>query len=221
MAEVCRRLDGLPLAIELAAARIKVLPPVALAARLERSLPLLTGGPRDLPARQRTMRDAIAWSYDLLSADDQALFRCVAVFVGGFTLDTAQWVMGVGSRDLRSDAVEPDRQSLLPITASLSPAILDGIASLVEHNLLRRTGQEAVDPRFELLETIREFGLEQLAASGEEAVHPPVARGILPGADGGVCARPARGQGPRQMGRPLECRSGEPPGRAQLVRSNR
>ncbi len=114
------------------------------------------------------MRDAIAWSYDLLSADDQVLFRCVSVFVGGFTLDTAQWVMGGGRRDLMSDAVEPDRQFLLPSTASLAPAILDGIESLVEHNLLRRTGQETVDPRFELLETIREFGLEQLAASGEE-----------------------------------------------------
>jgi non-specific serine/threonine protein kinase len=168
VAEICRRLDGLPLAIELLAARIRVLPPAALAARLERRLPLLTIGPRNQPARQRTMRDAIAWSYDLLNAEEQALFRRLAVFVGGFTLDAAQWVIGDDSWGLNSVAAEPDIHSPLPITASLSPVILDGIASLAEHSLLRRTGEDSGEPRFELLETIREFGLEQLAACGEE-----------------------------------------------------
>ena len=145
VAAICRRLDGLPLAIELAAARIKVLPPAALLARLEQRLPLLTGGDRDLPARQRTMRDAIAWSYDLLSPEEQALFRRLAVFAGGFTLDAAEAMAA------------PD--GALPV--------FDGIVALVEQSLLRQTPGLDDEPRYLMLETVREFGLERLALAGE------------------------------------------------------
>jgi len=148
VAAVCRRVDGLPLAIELAAARVNVLPPAALLARLEQRLPLLTGGGHDLPARQRTMRDAIAWSYDLLNPDAQALFRRLAVFAGGFTLEAAETV------------AVPD----------MAFSTLDGIVTLVEQSLLRPVSGVAGDeePRYLMLETVREFGLERLAAAGEE-----------------------------------------------------
>jgi predicted ATPase/class 3 adenylate cyclase len=143
VAEITRRLDGLPLAIELAAARVRLLPPTALLARLEKRLPLLTGGPRDAPARQQTLRDAIAWSYDLLTAGEQALFRRLSIFAGGFSLEAAEAVANPGG--------ELD--------------VLDGVDRLSEHSLLR-PGADA-EPRFTMLETIREYGLEQLAQSGE------------------------------------------------------
>jgi non-specific serine/threonine protein kinase len=148
IAEICRRLDGLPLAIELAAARIKILPPVALLARLERRLPVLTGGNRDLPARQQTMRDTLAWSFDLLSSEEQALFRRLSVFVGGFSLEAAEAIAAV------------------PGAYIINP--LDGVASLVDKSLLRQVPSVGGEPRYRMLETAREFGLEQLAASGEE-----------------------------------------------------
>jgi predicted ATPase/DNA-binding CsgD family transcriptional regulator len=147
VAAICRRLDGLPLAIELAAARVKVLPPAALLTRLERRLPLLTGGGRDLPARQRTMRDAIAWSYDLLDPTEQTLFRRLAIFVGKFALEAAEAVCAAED--------EPARD------------VLAGIASLVDKSLLRRTDGPRGAPRYLMLETVREFALEQLAAGGE------------------------------------------------------
>src|SRR5215203_602606 len=145
VAEICRRLDGLPLAIELAAARVKVLPPSALLARLDHRLPLLTGGGRDLPARQQTMRAAIAWSHDLLSSDEQVLFRRLAVFVGGFTLEAAEAVTS-GSGEPGSDP-------------------FDGVASLLDKSLLRQDVGPGGEPRFTMLETVREFALEQLLAS--------------------------------------------------------
>ena len=154
VAAICRRVDGLPLAIELAAARLSHLPPAALLARLERRLPLLTGGARDLPARQRTMRDAIAWSHDLLTAEEQALFRRLAVFAGGFTLDAAETVAGDSDgRDGREATID----------------VLDGVASLFHKSLLRREAASGDEPRYAMLETIREFGLEALAAGGETA----------------------------------------------------
>jgi non-specific serine/threonine protein kinase len=155
--EVCRRLDGLPLAIELAAARTKVLAPPALLARLERRLPLLTGGGRDLPARQQTMRETIAWSHDLLPPEEQVLFRRLAVFAGGFGLEAAEAVADAGDAGV-SDSGPP-----------AGIAVLDGIESLVDQNLLRSEPGADGTPRFAMLETIREFGLDQLEAAGETA----------------------------------------------------
>jgi predicted ATPase/DNA-binding XRE family transcriptional regulator len=148
VADICVRLDGLPLAIELAAARVNVLSPRSLLERLEKRLPLLVGGPRDLPARQRTLRDTLTWSYDLLVAGDQRLFRRLAGFANGCTLEAAEALCG------------PD--------ADLGGAVIDGLASLVDKNLLRRLDHPEHDPRFLMLESIREYAVERLVASGEE-----------------------------------------------------
>jgi predicted ATPase/DNA-binding CsgD family transcriptional regulator len=148
--EICRRLDGLPLAIELAAARSNVLSPPALLARLEWRLPFLTGGARDLPARMQTMRSAIAWSYDLLPPEEQTLFRRLAVFVGSFTLEAAEIIV-----EERKD---------------LAVEVMDGVSALINASLLQRADvADGGEPRFLMLETIREFGLEQLVAGGEAA----------------------------------------------------
>jgi predicted ATPase/class 3 adenylate cyclase len=147
VAEICSRLDGLPLAIELAAAFVKMLPPQALLKRLEKRLPLLTGGARTLPARQQTMRDAIAWSHDLLTADEQTLFRRLAVFSGGCTLEAAEAIV--------------DPQGTLDV--------FGGIASLIDKSLLRQEEGVEGEPRFRMLETVREYGLERLEAAGDEA----------------------------------------------------
>jgi tetratricopeptide (TPR) repeat protein len=192
LAEICWRLDGLPLAIELAAARVRLLPPAALLARLDRRLPVLAGGPHDLPARQKTMRDAIAWSYELLNEPEQALFRRMCVFAGGCTLEAAE-VVCAGDGE--------------------GPAVLDGVASLVASSLLRlreapAVGEGAPSPsaedgadspsagdsaaalsavdgdlppaevdgdlppaalRLTMLETIREYGTELLVERSESA----------------------------------------------------
>ena len=162
VAEICHRLDGLPLAIELAAARIKALTPQTLLARLERRLPTLTGGPRDLPTRQQTVRNTIAWSYDLLDDAEQALFRRLGVFAGGFTLDATE---GMEIWDWRVESGE----SASSISTLQSPiSLLDRLESLTDKNLLRATEIVSGEARFSMLETIREFGLERLVESGED-----------------------------------------------------
>jgi predicted ATPase/serine/threonine protein kinase len=144
---ICRRLDGLPLAIELAAARVKVLSPAALLGRLASSLDLLTAGARDLPERQRTLRRTIDWSHDLLTPSEQKLFRRLSVFTGGCTLEAAEAVCDA-QEDLHTD-------------------LLDAVTSLVDKSLLSQTGSGDAEPRFTILQTIREYGRERLQESGE------------------------------------------------------
>jgi len=146
VAQICARLDGLPLAIELAAARIRLLPPQAMLKRLQERLKLLTGGARDLPVHQQTMRDTIAWSCELLRPEEQSLFNCISVFAGGCTLEAVEAVCDPTGR------------------FNLDP--LDGIAALVDKSLLREEETRG-ELRFSMLETIHEFGMERLEASGE------------------------------------------------------
>jgi predicted ATPase/transcriptional regulator with XRE-family HTH domain len=182
VAEICRRLEGLPLAIELAAARLRLLPLPTLLSRLDRYLPLLVAGPHDLPDRQRTMRDTITWSYELLDRPQQALLARLCVFVGGCTLDAAEAVcQRAGER------------------------VLDRLATLVDSNLVRldesppseQTGDPASWPRVTLLEPIREYGLERIDAreQAETAARHAAyylglaedARAGLAGPNAGVC----------------------------------
>ena len=150
IAAICARLDGLPLAIELAAARSRILSPSQIRARLESRLDLLVGGGLDLPARQQTLRQAIAWSHDLLSDGDKRLFRRLAVFAGSCTLEGAE-------------AVCNPRQD-----PGLS--VLEGMSSLVDKSLVQPVDEAQGEPRFAMLETVREYALEQLDASGEHPV---------------------------------------------------
>jgi predicted ATPase len=147
VAEICYRLDGLPLAIELAAARIRILPPHSMLARLESRLKLLTGGSRDLPARQQTLRAAIEWSYDLLDEEEKKLLRRLAVFVGGCTLEAIEAVCNAGG--------------------DLEVEVLDGVESLVSKSLLRQEEGVGGEPRFVMLETIHEYTRGKLEESGE------------------------------------------------------
>lgn len=143
IAAICRRLDGLPLALELAAARLRILNPTELLARLDQSLPLLTGGPRDLPERQRTIRQAITWSDRLLGPDERALFRRLSVFTGGWDVAAAETLGGEDAE------------------------VLAVLSSLVEHSLVVAETTDEGATRYRMLETIRQFGNEQLAADGE------------------------------------------------------
>jgi predicted ATPase/DNA-binding SARP family transcriptional activator len=166
IAEICARLDGVPLAIELAAARSKLLSPQALLKRLHRRLPLLTGGVLDAPARQQTLRAAIAWSYDLLDAGERALFAALGVFVGGCTLAAAERVcneLKIENEKLRN----ADPQDAI-LNSQFS--ILNLLESLIDKSLLQRSADMGDEPRFMLFETIREYALEQLEARGALAL---------------------------------------------------
>jgi predicted ATPase/DNA-binding winged helix-turn-helix (wHTH) protein len=147
--EICLRLDGLPLAIELAAARIRVLSPRAILDRLQSRLQLLTGGALDLPERQQTLRKTIDWSHGLLNEAEAKLFRRFSVFVGGCTLEAAEAVCNT-SRELGID-------------------LFEGLSSLVDKNLIQRVDRAQAEPRFSMLETIREYALERLTDSGEQS----------------------------------------------------
>jgi len=153
VAAICVRLDGLPLAIELAAARVAALPPAALVAWLDRPLEVLVAGPRDAPARQRTLRDTLTWSYDLLPPSERALFRRLTPFVGGCTVEAARAVC-------RGDA--PDDAD-----------VAEGLATLAMAHLLR-VDAKGEEPRYAMLATVREYALERLEESGEgEAARAP------------------------------------------------
>ncbi|HJU01724.1 MAG TPA: tetratricopeptide repeat protein, partial [Actinomycetes bacterium] len=171
--EICRRLDGLPLAIELAAARVTILPPRALLARLTRRLELLTDGAQDHPERLRTLRAGIAWSYDLLSPDEQHLFRRLAVFAGGGTLAAIE-------------SVSPYPR----------PATLDLLAALVDRSLLQQVARDGGEPRFAMLEVLHEYATERLVAAGEEVearrAHAAYLRSLAEEAEAGL-------RGPRQQ----------------------
>lgn len=151
IAQICLQLDGLPLALELAAARLKLFPPQALLARLDRRLHILTGGARDLPPRQQTLRNTLAWSYELLTEPQQRLFRRLSVFVGGCTLEALEAICG----------------ALDDASTGVVSSVLDGVASLLDKSLVQQTTEDGEQPCLVMLETIREYGLEVLASSGE------------------------------------------------------
>src|SRR5215211_3199973 len=173
--EICRRLDGIPLAIELAASRVNVVGPEELLHRLDRQLSFLTGGPRDVPMRQQTLRSTIAWSYDLLDESERRLFARLGVFAAGFSLEAAETVCA-------DDAV---------------PAVLEGIASLVDKSLLRTEDPLHGQPRFTMLQVVRDFALEQLDALGETArlrrAHADYYEGVI------IAAEPLLRRDPRPV----------------------
>ena len=174
IAGICRRLDGIPLAIELAASRTKVVGPEELLRRLDRRLSFLTGGPRDLPLRQQTLRSTIAWSHDLLDDSERRLFARLGVFAAGFSLEAAETVC-----------------------VDEGPAVLDGIASLVDKSLLRTEDPLHGQPRFTMLQVVRDFALEKLDALGEterlRRAHADYYEGVI------IAAEPALRRDPRPV----------------------
>jgi predicted ATPase/DNA-binding CsgD family transcriptional regulator len=179
VAQICQHLDGLPLAIELAAARVSHLPLQTLLERMDQRLPLLIDGDRDLPARQQTMRDAIAWSDDLLTSPERSLFHRLSVFEGGFTLDAAEAVggdglaalWGIGGKGGKTSRLFPlsPLSEATPPERSDSPSVLDLLASLVDKSLVRHEPAAPGGPRYAMLEMVREFAAERLEAVGETA----------------------------------------------------
>jgi predicted ATPase/transcriptional regulator with XRE-family HTH domain len=166
VAAICRRLDGLPLALELAAARVRVLPPSALLARLDATLPLLVGGARDLPARQRTMRDTITWSYNLLTPTERSLFRRLAPFAGGWTLDAAEDVWDEGRP---KSGAPPEGAATGEQPSTEPPSVLDLLSGLVEQSLVVRVADaDGMGVRYRMLEPIRQYAVEILVESGED-----------------------------------------------------
>ena len=199
VARICRRLDGLPLAIELAATRVKLFSPKALLERLDLGLQLLAGGARDLPQRQRTLRDTVAWSYDLLDEGERLLFGRLATFSGDFSLSAAEAVCGP-----EGDRAEVD--------------ILEALASLVDYSLLAvqaSVDQEDAQPRFAMLETIREFAAERLESSGE-AEEVRRARAVSPGSGRGDATRDVREYAARVVVDATGRRARQPQGGAPL-----
>ena len=193
VAEICARLDGLPLAIELAAARIQLMPPRAMLARLGDRLDFLTGGTRDSPPRQQTLRNAIAWSYDLLSETEQKLFQRLSVFVGGCTLEAAEAVAG---DDLAGSSV------------------LDQLGSLLDKSLMRQAESINDEPRFVILELLREFGWEALQSSGEHDTVQQPACPVFPGARPASRSQPG-GRGTDPVDGPYGARARQLAGGAQ------
>ena len=165
--EICTRLEGLPLAIELAAARVKILSPHAILSKLENRLKLLTGGARDLPARQQTMRGAIEWSYELLTVEEKCLFRHLAVFAGGFTLEAAEAIVTCQLPIIcEGETSEQDTIKINRLTIDM----LDGVTSLVDKSLLVSKEQANGDIRFRMLEVVREYALELSITNGEAEI---------------------------------------------------
>ncbi|HKP54674.1 MAG TPA: tetratricopeptide repeat protein [Chloroflexia bacterium] len=164
--ELCARLDGLPLALELAAAHVKALSPQAMLTRLEKRLPLLVGGARDLPARHQALRSTMEWSYDLLTEDERTLFRLISIFVVGFTLESAEALWDNSEFSILNFELTSTEAQEFKIQNSKF-TVLEGISALIDKSLIRRIDQPDGEVRFTMLETIREYGLEQLAAHAE------------------------------------------------------